>query len=329
LSPNGVTIPPYKILFTGLRKSGKTSAHAVVFQSLPPKQSFYLEPTVRLAKSVVDSIISLEIWDCSLSGSVDSLEVSLKQFSSLVYFIDIQDSFHQSIAKLTNLVMKAIVERPDINLEVFVHKVESMPEEYRAETFRMIQNRVADELDDAGVDSQGVLINYHLTSIFDHTIWEAFSRVIQRLIEPAQFLEDCLNLFCANSQISKAFLFDLSSRIYVATDSAPVDRFTHTLAWDYLTLLRQFEPLYKTPSANPPKETLTAWTTGSIRLNPHTTLAFWQITNALGVVAMLPSETFHHRRGLVEYNLVFFRDGVRDGCEILSRRREVEPCLPT
>lgn len=176
------------------------------------------------------SIIPLEIWDCPLSGSVDSLEASLKQFSSLVYFIDIQvtnssffraidlpvsrqDSFHQSIAKLTSLVMKAIVERPDINLEVFVHKVESMPEEYRAgepvplpqafsnptllETFRMIQNRVADELDDAGLDSQGVLINYHLTSIFDHTIWEAFSRVIQRLIEPAQFLEDCLTLFCA------------------------------------------------------------------------------------------------------------------------------------
>lgn len=48
-----------------------------------------------------------------------------------------------------------------------------------------------------------------------------------------------------NSQSSKAFLFDINSRLYVATDASPVDSATHNLCCDYLSMLNMFLPLYR------------------------------------------------------------------------------------
>ena len=50
-------------------------------------------------------------------------------------------------------------------------------------------------------------------------------------------------------------------------------------------------------------------------INPHT----YGNVRGLAVLALLPSVVFQTRRGLVEYNLVFFRDGVR---EILNVDRD-------
>lgn len=40
-------------------------------------------------------------------------------------------------------------------------------------------------------------LNFHLTSIYDNTLHEAFSRVLQKLTEPLPYLEELMNVFCA------------------------------------------------------------------------------------------------------------------------------------
>jgi Ras-related GTP-binding protein C/D len=40
---------------------------------------------------------------------------------------------------------------------------------------------------------------FHLTSIYDHSVNEAFSKVLHKLIEPISYLEELLNVFCAVS----------------------------------------------------------------------------------------------------------------------------------
>ncbi|WVQ97005.1 hypothetical protein IAU59_004115 [Kwoniella sp. CBS 9459] len=57
------------------------------------------------------------------------------------------------------------------------------------------------------------------------------------------------------------------------------------------------------------------WMTQSTRLLPNTTLAMWQFTPFLALVVLLRTETWQARRGTIEYNLTFLRQGVR---EILS-----------
>jgi hypothetical protein len=68
-----------------------------------------------------------------------------------------------------------------------------------AENFRHIQQRVIDELFDTSQEYELMPVNFHLTSVYDHSIREAFSRVLHKLIDSLPYLEDLLNVFCAVS----------------------------------------------------------------------------------------------------------------------------------
>jgi len=68
-----------------------------------------------------------------------------------------------------------------------------------SENFRHIQQRVIDELFDTSQEYEQMPVNFHLTSVYDHSIREAFSRVLHKLIDSLPYLEDLLNVFCAVS----------------------------------------------------------------------------------------------------------------------------------
>ena len=40
-------------------------------------------------------------------------------------------------------------------------------------------------------------LNFHLTSVYDHSLHEAFSRVLHKLISSLPYLEELLNVFCS------------------------------------------------------------------------------------------------------------------------------------
>ncbi|KDQ57050.1 hypothetical protein JAAARDRAFT_35646 [Jaapia argillacea MUCL 33604] len=345
-----------KILLTGMRRSGKTSIHEVLFNNMQPKDTFWLETTTRVRKHHYDTVIPLEIWDCPWNAGPETLEISLVEFAAMIFVIDIQDLYQQPIAKLVEWIITACTESPDMSLEVFVHKSEALSEDYKIENFRHIQQRVLDELADISLEYEQVPVNFHLTSVYDHTIHEAFSRVLHKLISVLPSLEDLLNVFCAKSQAPKAFLFDIHSRLYVATDASPVDTATHNLCCDFLSMLNAFGPLYKSVSASPARcrkplppslptpppsspesghstslpSTLSPITpkhsskelfypSASTSLSPSaqgTTLTYHLVTPQLALVSILPTTVYESRRGLVEFNVVFFREGVQEICDV-------------
>ncbi|KII85120.1 hypothetical protein PLICRDRAFT_94696 [Plicaturopsis crispa FD-325 SS-3] len=370
-SSEGTSIARTKILLLGLRRSGKTSIKQVLFNDLAPKQTFYLEPTMRIEKHTLDTVIPLEIWDCPGNITVETLGAPLSQFSSLIFVIDIRDLYQQPISKLVDFITAAYHEKPDLNLEVFVHKAEKLQEDDKIENFRQIDGRITDRLLDQSPNYQEMPINFHLTSVYDHSLHEAFSRVLHKLIESLPYLEDLLNVFCANSQSPKAFLFDTTSRLYVATDASPVDSATHNLCCDYLHMLNSFGPLYKSTATNsrrlqspsqsaltPPPTTASSssssvhhslptspssshslsptsgatparakelfYPSASTTLSPSTsgtTLTYHLITRQLALLALIPTAVYETRRGLVEYNVVFFREGVQEICDVERETR--------
>lgn len=126
---------------------------------------------------------------------------------------------------------------------MFIHKVDGLSDDRKLEAQRDIHQRATDDLADAGLE--GIHLSFYLTSIYDHSIFEAFSRVVQKLIPQLPTLENLLNIlisvslslslsstlsFCSaplppsqNSGIEKAFLFDVVSKIYIATDRCVVN----------------------------------------------------------------------------------------------------------
>ncbi|KAF7328007.1 Ras-related GTP-binding protein D [Mycena kentingensis (nom. inval.)] len=339
-----------KILLLGQRRAGKTSIKEVLFNALPPKQTFYLETTMRVDRHAYDTVIPLEIWDCPGNVTVESLGAPLSQFSALIFVIDIRDLYKQPISKLVEFIVAASTTSPSLLVEVFVHKSERMQEDDKIENFRQIQERVHDHLMER--ECEVLSYNFHLTSVYDHTLHEAFSKVLHKLIHPLPFLEELVNVFCSNSQSPKAFLFDIASRLYVATDNSPVDSGTHSLCCDYLAMLNAFGPLYRTPTSRDtrlriPTESTSAATNGhaesssapsppndpsqdrfypsaAVSLHPSTpgtTLTYHLVTPHLALVALVPSSVYEGRRGLLEYNVVFVREGVQEIWQVEKEAR--------
>ncbi|KAG5638484.1 hypothetical protein H0H81_012416 [Sphagnurus paluster] len=354
-----------KILLLGLRRAGKTSIQQVLFNNLGPKQTFYLETTMRIVKHNFDTVIPLEIWDCPGNTTVETIGAPLSQFATMIFVIDIRDLYNQPISRLVEFIVAAYQANPNMSLEVFVHKAEKLQEDDKIENFRQIHERVADRLLDISPEYEQVQLNFHLTSVYDHSLHEAFSKVLHKLVDSLPYLEDLLNVFCANSQSPKAFLFDTTSRLYIATDASPVDSATFNLCCDYLQMLNSFGTLYKSATANarrplpatPPPSSSSTYslspvptrtsdpstpTTGtpsppitnsghelfypsaSTSLHPSTpgtTLTYHLITPQLALLALLPTSIYEGRRGLIEFNVVFFREGVQEICQVEKESR--------
>jgi Ras-related GTP-binding protein C/D len=55
---------------------------------------------------------------------------------------------------------------------------------------------------------------------------------------------------------------------------------------------------------------------------PGTTLTFHGITSSLALLALVPTAVYEGRRGLLEYNVVFLREGVQEICDVEKEVKE-------
>ncbi|XP_060575699.1 ras-related GTP-binding protein C-like isoform X1 [Ruditapes philippinarum] len=247
---SGGATPEHKprILLMGLRRSGKSSIQKVVFHKVSPNETLFLESTNKVVKEDVTncSFVVFQIWD--LPGHLDYFDSTFDSehifggCGALIFVIDSQDDYMDALAKLHFTVSRAYKINPKIKFEVFIHKVDGLSDDHKIETQRDIHQRATDDLVDAGLEN--LHLSFYLTSIYDHSIFEAFSKVIQKLIPQLPTLENLLDIFISNSGIEKAFLFDVVSKVYIATDSSPVDMQSYELCCDMIDVVLDISMIY-------------------------------------------------------------------------------------
>lgn len=275
-----------RILLTGLRRSGKTSIQRVIFTKMQPSQTQFLESTPQLITNQFScgSFINFQVQELpgqlhvfpsmtstngqhnddddstQMIGNGYNMERLLKRCHAIVYIIDAQDAYSESITRLNLIIELGRRVNPKLRYEIFIHKVDQLSEEGKFDTQRDIHNQVRDSLADipGGIDAwpsisnssksnaQNILINFHLTSIYDHSIFEAFSKVIQKLIPQSSYLEHLLTHLLSASNIEQVFLFDVQTKISIATDASPTDMQMYELCCDMIDLLINMSEIYST-----------------------------------------------------------------------------------
>lgn len=183
----------------GLRRSGKSSILKVVFHKMSPNETLFLESTNKIVKSDIDNntFVQFQCWD--FPGQIDFFDpafdsdIIFKRCDALVFVIDAHDDYIEALAKLNKTVLKAYEVNKTIKFEVFIHKVDGINDDLKLETQRDIHQRANDDLADAGFVR--ICLSFHLTSIYDYSIFEAFSKVIQKLIPQLPKLENLLDIF--------------------------------------------------------------------------------------------------------------------------------------
>lgn len=310
-----------RILLMGLRRSGKSSIQKVVFHKMSPNETLFLESTNKIIKDDIcnSSFVQFQIWD--FPGQIDFFEPTFDSdmifggCGALVFVIDAQDDYMEALNKLHLTVTKAYKVNQAIKFEVFIHKVDGLSDDYKMETQRDIHTRANDDLVDSGCDQ--IHLSFHLTSIYDHSIFEAFSKVVQKLIPQLPALENLLNILISNSAIEKAFLFDVVSKIYIATDSSPVDMQSYELCCDMIDVVIDVSCIYGL------REDLEAAAFDSqssslIKLNNGTILYLREVNKFLALVCILREDSFE-RQGVIDYNFLCFRNGIQQVFELRNK----------
>ncbi|WVQ85693.1 hypothetical protein IAT38_007859 [Cryptococcus sp. DSM 104549] len=370
-----------KILVLGWRKAGKTSCIKTVFQGVPTKDVPYFGVTSKVEAINYNSIVPLQIWDTPSNFEIDQLEVPLSSFSTVVYVLDMQqdDSYHESIGKFVRIMVRAYLANPHIRFFMFIHKSEVLSEDYRGENYTEIQRATSEEIEDfrysevqpyaAHHDFEdpaqiSMVINhlisevsFHMTSVHDVSLRDAWSKVIQGGMEMLPAVESLLLDFTSHSSADNSMLFDIKSGVILASDNRHRTDDLSEQVTEYLSSFLQFRELYKSigqrskldeadgggqdGDANgdegegegeggeedgeddeprgwwDEEDPEAPWMAQSTKLLPNTTLAMWQFTPYLALVVLLRTETWYARRGTIEYNLTFLRQGVREILTVL------------
>lgn len=227
------------VILMGRRRSGKSSILEAVFNKMRPTESVYLESTARPEITNVASLIDINLME--LPGQIDYFSEDYDAHAmfygvgAIVYVIDAQDEYFLAVRSLTYVINQAVKINPNIRIEVLVHKIDGLSEEFRDDTVRDIKDRTTEMLFEDGLEGfQG--IDYYQTSIFDQSIYEVLSKIISRLIPELPSLEQLLDNFVQHSLIEKAFLCDLKSKLYFVTDSSPLDSRIYEVCAEFIDL---------------------------------------------------------------------------------------------
>ncbi|CAI7676727.1 unnamed protein product [Penicillium manginii] len=313
-----------RLLLMGLRRSGKSSIASVVFHKMPPNETLFLESTTRIQKDSIHSFMDFQVWD--FPGQLEYLEPSFDledifgSLGALVWVIDAQDDYLDSVARLNRTILTVQQYYPGINIEVFIHKVDGLSDEYRQDTFQDIVQRISDELSDAGYENAPV--HYYLTSIYDYSVFEAFSKVIQKLIPNLSTLENLINTLSNNCGFEKTYLFDVLSKIYIASDTRPVDMACYEMCSDYIDVIVDISELYSWDHPlRKAKGEQVQEAESHVVLHDETMIHLMEMNKYLCLVSVIRNPEAKEKKGLIDMNCRTFQDALN---EVFSRSWEQE-----
>lgn len=230
----------------------------------------------------------------------------LKGANAVIYVIDAQDDLSRPIAELSRLVRKVQQNNPSIHVHVFVHKHDGLSDDDKMEISRDVASKLRNELsDDGAADSQ---VSYHLTSIYDYTVFEAVSRVVQNLVPHLATLESLLDALMAKSRLEKAFLFDVVSKVYIATDSAPFDPQTYEVCSDMMDVVIDVSCIYGTGDEGE-GHAYDVNSASVMRLTNGNVLFLREVSKYLALVCMMREDTSNWM-GLVNHNVDVFKQAL-------------------
>ncbi|WFC94326.1 GTP-binding protein gtr2 [Malassezia brasiliensis] len=244
------------------------------------------------------------------------LDIPWAEADAIIFVVDAQDDYFDALSKLNQVILQGYRSNPDIHFHVFINKVDGLSDDYKYDTQRDIEQRVHEELIDSSHEFQDpastepfrleaeVKLRFHLTSVFESSIFVAFSRIQQRLMQeerktaaaaeepesgqddqdkPSEkrislhdAVEQACNLLCSSCSLEKAYIFDVPSRTFVGCDTSPFDLPLFDVMFQYTKFLTEFSDLYMAVTADTSKSTRT-WSASVVRLGSDTSVAFWQL----------------------------------------------------
>ncbi|KAI9791604.1 MAG: GTP-binding protein gtr1 [Peltula sp. TS41687] len=213
-----------KVLLMGKSGSGKSSMRSIVFSNFVAKDTRRLGATIDVETSHLRLLgnLTLNLWDCGgqnafvenyLSSQADHV---FSNVGVLIYVFDIESrEFDRDLVTYASII-RALSERsPGAIVFSLIHKMDLVNDHFRERIFRQ---RVAA----VRARSGPYRITAFPTSIWDQSLYKAWSRIIYMLIPNVGMIEQHLRVLAAALDAEEIVLFERSTFLVVTTVTSPV-----------------------------------------------------------------------------------------------------------
>ena len=217
-----------KVLLMGKAHSGKTSMRSIIFANYLARDTMRLSPTLDVEHHHVRFLgdLVLNLWDC---GGQDAFyesyferdrETIFRSVELLIYVFDIESDCPEKDFDHFAGVLEAMEENsPDARIFVLVHKMDLVAEEER-ELILEDRKRLIEE------SCLGVGVQHFQcfgTSIWDETLYKAWSEIVTNLIPNIGVLESHLSDFCEICDADEVVLFERATFLVISHAQAKKD----------------------------------------------------------------------------------------------------------
>lgn len=217
-----------KVLLMGKQKSGKTSMRSIIFANLVAKETISLAPTLNIDHNYENFLgaLRLNMWDCA--GQTTYFKEHLTTQKHLIFdrvrvLIYVFDFFSKLEMGDETEVMadihqfRQVVEvmkeiSPKAHLFVLIHKMDLVPEHLRQRIFDSKRNLIEE-------NALGVPITCFKTSIWDESLFRAWSTIINSMIPNIKIVEEHVNHFCKACDADEVVLFEKNTFLVISKAS--------------------------------------------------------------------------------------------------------------
>ena len=313
------------IIIAGLDKVGKTSIKKVVFEKMPPHESVYLETSSNIENYTLDNLVytSLVVRDYPSNYKFDtsnSTEINYIQSSGiLIYVINCQDIRENTFEHMKKTINAVLFRNSKIRVDIFLHKTDGaffVQNTNISQKNNEINSTINKILSDIQLPSPATV---YKTSIYDHSLFEAFSRIFQKLMPQNNLFSKLLDNLTQFCKFEKSYLFDVSNKIYIAIDNSPIDEQLYETFTDMIDVVIDMSGIYGESNDETTQENFFDDNSYSLinikNLNrgedskSHLYLRF--IDTNLALICIINESNFQ-RVHLIDFNIKLFREAVKE-----------------
>ncbi|KAJ3333614.1 hypothetical protein HDU76_006104 [Blyttiomyces sp. JEL0837] len=207
-----------KVLLMGKSGSGKTSMRSIIFANYIARDTRRLGATIDVEHSHVRFLgnLVLNLWDCGgqevfMENYIASQRDHIfRNVEVLIYVFDVESrDIERDIYYYKSCIDAIKANSKDAKVFCLLHKMDLVSQNMREEIFRKRE-------DDLKVRSLPMNVTCFQTSIWDESLYKAWSSIVYSLIPNVKYLETHLENFCHLCDATEVVLFERTTFLVIS-----------------------------------------------------------------------------------------------------------------
>nr|CDP95533.1 BMA-RAGA-1 [Brugia malayi] len=211
-----------KVLLMGKSGSGKTSMRSIIFANYIARDTNRLGPTMEVEHAHVRFLgnLVLHLWDCGgqeafmenyLASQKDQI---FKNVQVLIYVFDVESREMEKDYRYYQSCLEALIQNsPNAKVFCLIHKMDLVSEEHKDQE-RDIMSRSKLAAEKFGHDN--VVRQCYRSSIWDETLYKAWSAIVCHLVPNVASMEARLKQFAVILDADEVLLFEKATFLVIA-----------------------------------------------------------------------------------------------------------------